>query len=416
MKLAIVGTGVAGLYCAHLLDEAHEVTLFEADPRPGGHVNTVEFEHAGERHAIDTGFIVHNDRNYPLLTSLFRELGVATQPSEMSFSVSDQRSGLEYKPSNLNSLFAQRRNIARPAFYSLISDIVRFNRAGRRLVAQPDDDGSQSLEQFIAQLGLSRAFRDHFLVPFGASVWSADPSSFLQFPARSYLRFMDNHGLLGLTGHPQWRTITGGSQRYVDALLARFSGQLRCSTPVERLSRLDNGRVDVAFSGGREEFDGVIVAAHADQALSLLAEPTPSERELLGAIRFQPNRATLHTDDRLLPREHRARAAWNYFVPTESSGRATLSYSMNRLQAIDSEHQFIVTLNSDERIDPERVIASFDYSHPVYDGPSVAARARIAELQGTGNIYYAGAYWEDGFHEDGARSAAQVAARLMERP
>lgn len=406
---------MAGLIAAHRLDAAHEVVLLEADERPGGHVNTVTVDLPAGPVAVDTGFIVFNEPNYPFLTALLEELGVASQPGSMSFSVSDTRLGLEYRPASLIGSFAQPRNLVSLRFHRMLWEIVRFNRGARELLASAqastgDVPATLTLRQFVDGLGLSADFREQFLIPFGSSIWSADPARFLEFPALTYIRFMNNHHLLGVSGHRQWRTVAGGSRTYVDELLRRFSGGLRLGDPVHAVRRTPNGVEVASGSDPAERFDRVILATHSDQALALLDEPTPAERELLGAIAFQPNRVTLHTDARLMPKARQVWASWNYRVPPEPAGRATLTYWMNRLQAIESPQPLLVSLNSDEQIAPDKVIAGFDSRHPVYDGPSVEARERLPEIQGTGGVYFAGAWTGDGFHEDGARSGAEVAA------
>ena len=325
MKIAIVGTGVSGLVAAHMLHPHHEITVFESDTRIGGHANTVDVEVDGRSVAVDTGFIVYNDRNYPGFRALLDRLGVATQPTEMSFSVSDPRTGLEFRGSNLNAIFAQRRNLANPSFLRLLADITRFNRAARRLVAGetrwngpdrlPDGGGfdahaEESLADFVRRGRFSQSFVRQFLIPFGASIWSADPATFMRFPVRAYARFMDNHGLLELAGRPEWRTVTGGSRRYVEALTAPFSHRIHLGMPVHKIVTHDgvggSQLVEVLTDRGPELFDRVIVATHSDQALRMLADASTAEREVLGAIGYQRNIATLHTDERMLPRNPRA--------------------------------------------------------------------------------------------------------------
>jgi uncharacterized protein len=408
MRIAIVGTGISGLVCAHVLHPRHDLTIFEADSYVGGHSNTVRVDLDDETHHVDTGFIVHNDRNYPNLVRLFAELGVATQPSTMSFSVSDPRTGLEYRGTNLNTVFAQRANLLRPSFLRMLADIVRFNRAAQRLLAGGGHT-DEPLEAFVARHGYSRAFVDRFLVPLGASIWSADPETFTRFPAAAYARFMDNHGLLDLRGMPRWRTVTGGSQRYVEAVTAPFADRIRLRTPVHKVVR-DTGRdtVEVVSARGPETFDRIILASHSDQTLRLLADPSAAEAEILGAIRYQPNVATLHTDDRFLPRNRRARASWNYHLAAGDGRSSTLTYWMNALQSIESRHQLLVTLNRHDDIEPDRVLGRFEYAHPVLDCAALSAQRRRAEIQGVRGTYFAGAYWEYGFHEDGVRSALDV--------
>lgn len=407
MRIAIVGTGISGLVCAHLLHPHHDLTVFEAGDYVGGHTNTVRVDLDGETHHVDTGFIVHNDRNYPNFVKLMGELGVATQASDMSFSVSDPRTGLEYRGTNLNTVFAQRRNLARPSFLRMLADIVRFNRSARRLLVDTPDD-SVSLDQFLRDGRYSKAFIDQFLIPLGASIWSADPETFTQFPAVAYARFMDNHGLLDLRGMPEWRTITGGSRRYVERIIVPFADRIRLRNPIEKIVRTGAGVEVVSQLDGPETFDRVILATHSDQALRLLADPSPAEREILSAIRYQPNVATLHTDERFLPRSPRARASWNYHLSRGDGRAATLTYWMNRLQSIESRHQYLVTLNRHDDVDPAKVLGRYDYAHPVFDIAAMAAQRRRPEIQGKRGTFFAGAYWEYGFHEDGVRSALDV--------
>ncbi|MEP6660334.1 MAG: FAD-dependent oxidoreductase [Acidimicrobiales bacterium] len=436
MKIAIVGTGISGLVAAHRLHPDHQVTLFEADSRIGGHANTVDITVDGVRHAVDTGFIVYNERNYPGFSSLLRELGVATQPTEMSFSVADIRTGLEYRGSNLNTLFAQRRNIYRPSFLRLMAEIARFNRAARALVAgeqawrgadrlaQPASPGhvaaeEESLEEFVKRGRYSAAFVSLFLVPFGASIWSADPETFTRFPVRAYARFMHNHGLLGIGARPAWRTVTGGARRYVQALTASFSDRIRFSSPVHKIVTRSNAAgervVELLTDQGPESFDRIVIAAHSDQALGMLADASVAERSILGAIGYQRNIATLHTDDRLLPVNLRARASWNYAIDANSR-RATVTYWMNSLQSIESTRPLLVTLNRSDAIDARAVHAEFDYDHPVFNAAAIAAQRRRHEIQGRRGIYFAGAYWGYGFHEDGVQSGIEVAEAIGRTP
>jgi predicted NAD/FAD-binding protein len=419
MRIAIVGTGISGLVCAHLLDPEHDVTVFEAGSWIGGHTNTVDVEVPGpdgtpEHHAVDTGFIVFNERNYPNFIRLLDRLDVASQPSEMSFSVSSELSGVEYRGTNLNTLYAQRTNLLKPSFGRMLVDILRFNRRARRLVADGGDD-AVSLADFIDEGGYSPRFRDEFLVPLGASIWSADPETFLEFPAAAYCRFMDNHGLLELRGLPTWRTVTGGSQQYVKALTARLRKPVRTNAAVTKVVRtvdpdrpLGTAVEVITATHGPETFDAVILAGHSDQSLELLGDPTTAERDILGAIGYQPNLVTLHTDSRLLPQEPRARASWNYHLGAGSGREATLTYWMNNLQSIDSSHDFLVTLNRAEEIDRTTVLAEFEYDHPVFDAAAMAAQRRRTEIQGDRGTFFAGASWGYGFHEDGVVSALDV--------
>lgn len=417
MKIAIVGTGISGLVAAHHLHRTHDITVFEADDRVGGHTNTVEVELPEGPIAVDTGFIVCNERTYPNFLGLLDELGVATQPSVMSFSVSDSSSGLEYRATNLSSIYAQRRNLLRPGFHRMLADIVRFNRSLRRLVDSGEDLVDETLAEFVARGRYSEAFVERFLVPFGASIWSADPATFLEFPVATYARFMSNHGLIELRNRPTWRTVTGGSHTYVRALTRPFADRIRTSTPVRKVVR-DRvaGGVEIVTDQGIERFDRVVVAAHSDQALELLGDPTPAEREVLGAIRYQPNVATLHSDPRFLPGNHRARAAWNFHVGAGDGRTATLTYWMNLLQALPTSTPLLVTLNRQDEIDPALVHRSVGYDHPVFDAGAIRAQRRRSEIQGVDGTYFAGAYWGYGFHEDGVRSGLDVVAAIEARP
>ncbi len=410
MRIAIVGTGVSGLVCAHLLSRKHDVTVFEADPRPGGHAHTVRVDLADETHDVDTGFLVYNERNYPGLIRLFDDLGVATKPSDMSFSVSDDVSGVEWRGSSLTTLFAQRRNALRPSFLRMLADVVRFNRTARGLLAS-DHPTDRSLADLLADGHWSPQFRDWYLIPMGSSIWSADPSTFLDMPAVTFARFFDNHGLLDYGNQPSWRTVDGGSKQYVDAILAPLGDAVRLSSPVAKVTRSYDG-VELHTDMGPERFDHVVLATHSDQALRLLSDPTVPEREVLGAIRYQANRATLHTDERLLPANRRAWASWNYHRLADQPQVATLTYRLRSLQGIDSAHEILVTLNRDDAIRDDRVLARFDYDHPVFDIPAIAAQRRHQELNGARRTWVCGAYWGHGFHEDGVQSALAVCRRL----
>ena len=418
MKVAIVGTGISGLVCAHLLHPTHDVTLFEQADRPGGHTNTVDVTVDGVTHPVDTGFIVFNERTYPGFSALLTRLGVATRPSDMSFSVADERTGLEWCSSSASTVFAQRRNLARPAHYRMLLDILRFNRACRRLLADSPSDEGMTLSDFVAGGGWSRHLVDSHLVPMGSAIWSADPTSFAAIPAVTFARFFDNHGLLRLADQPRWRTVVGGARSYVDALLAPLAGRVRCGSAVDKVVRRPgSGTVELHTAAGElAEFDHVVLATHSDQALAVLADPTAAERELLGAIRYQPNRATLHTDDRLLPRTPRARASWNYHRPATEVGMPTVTYDLGRLQGIDSTRPLLLTLNRDADIAPDAVLARFEYSHPVLDATAVRAQRRHAEISGRDGLSFAGAYWGYGFHEDGLQSALRVCRALGVEP
>ena len=412
MRIAIVGSGVSGLVCAHLLHPLHEITLFEAEDRLGGHVNTVRVP-AGDAPdlAIDTGFIVFNEANYPGFARLLERLGIASQPSDMSFSYSCMQTGLEYRGTDFNTLFAQRRNLVNPGFLRMLVDITRFNRDARRLLQS--EDVTTSLDDFLAAGRYSGEFVERYVTPLGSSIWSADPSRFGQFPAAALARFFDRHGLLRLRDRPEWRTVQGGASRYVEALVAPMRDRIRLGAPVHRIARDEDGVSIWAGDGtAGERFDKVIVAAHADEALRMLEAPNALERETLGAFRFQPNRATLHTDVAMLPRNHRAWASWNYQRVAREQHSPTLTYNANSLQSIRSDRVYCTTLNREDDIDPVDVIASFDYAHPVFDAHALRMQSRQTLLNGEEHTYFCGAYWGYGFHEDGVQSALRVTREL----
>jgi uncharacterized protein len=411
MRIAIIGAGVSGLVCAHALHRDHDIAVFEAHERPGGHANTVHVETDRSAYDIDTGFIVFNDRNYPRFERLLEELGVATQPSEMSFGVSDGEN-FEYSGASPNGLFAVRRHALTPSFHRMVADLARFNRDARKLLASDDDP---SLRQWLEQQGYSQAFVERLIVPQASAVWSADPAQTWSFPARFLLEFFANHGMLEFARRPRWRTVSGGSRNYVEALIAPWRGRLRLATPVTRVARHPD-RVEVTACGSEpERFDAVVLATHSDEALALLSDPSELERELLGAIPYQCNEAVLHTDRSLLPRRRRAWASWNYHLIGSDAERATVTYHMNRLQSLRADCEFCVTLNRKEAIDPEQMIATFQYAHPVYTPAGVAAQARHGEISGQRRTHYCGAYWGWGFHEDGVASALRVARELAVR-
>jgi predicted NAD/FAD-binding protein len=410
VRVAIVGTGVAGLTCAHLLHPEHEITVFESSARPGGHAHTIDVREGGRAHAVDTGFIVYNERNYPIFSSLLRELGVATRPSDMSFAVSDETAGIEWRGSSPASIFAQPANLARPAFLRMLRDVTRFNRAARELL-EHGADLDYTLAEFLADGRWSKGFHDWYLIPMGSAIWSADPAVFTDFPAVAFARFFFNHGLLGLGDRPQWRTILGGSQTYVRAILEPLGERVRLDTSVTRVQRTSGG-VELATSRGElEPFDHVVIATHSDQALAMLDEPTDDEREILGAIKYRANTATVHTDDALLPTRPRARASWNW-RQGRNGAPPTLTYDLSRLQGIASTRPICLTLNGLDAVRPEHVVETMVYEHPVYNVEAMKAQRRHAEIDGRRGVSFAGAYWGYGFHEDGARSAVEVARRL----
>ena len=406
MRVAVIGSGIAGLASARLLSRKHAVTLFEANAYPGGHTHTHAIHMDGRDYTVDTGFIVHNRAHYPLLSALFDELGVETQPTTMSFSVRNQATGLEYNAANLDTLFCQRRNLLSPRFLGMIRDLMRFYREAPALLEESGE--GPTLGEYLERGGYGAAFRDEHLVPMASALWSSPSAAVLGFPAHYLVQFMANHQMLSLSGRPEWRVVAGGSRRYVDAMRARWSVDERLNTPVLAVRRHDD-TVDVVTAAGTEAFDEVVLACHSNQALALLADADDTERSILGAMTYQANDTVLHTDASLLPRSRKAWAAWNAFIPADPGDACTVSYCMNLLQGFSSPEPFVVTLNRSNAIDPKRILRRMSYEHPVYTHASVAAQTRKAEIQGRRRVWFAGAYWGWGFHEDGIRSAVELA-------
>jgi len=406
MKIAIVGGGVSGLVTAHLLSDGHEITLFEANDYLGGHTHTVDVLRGQKSWAVDTGFIVFNERTYPNFIKLMDKLGVQSQLSDMSFSVMDKRNNLEYRATSLNTLFAQRSNLFNIPFWQMLQEIFRFRK--ETLPLYGTRDMSQSLGGYLSEHNYSRMFIDEFIVPMGSAIWSADPRQFLEFPIVAFVTFFTNHGILSVVDQPKWRVIRGGSREYVAPLCAPFRDRVRLSTPVERIRRLGSA-VEVTPQGGTPEtFDQVILACHSDQALAMLADPTPAERELLGAIPYQKNNTVLHTDISLMPTRPLARASWNCLLSEKEHEGVCLTYWMNKLQSLETTEPFCVTLNRPDAIHPETVLQRFVYHHPAYSSAAFGAQERRDEISGVNRTWYCGAYWGYGFHEDGVKSALAV--------
>ncbi|MEM7434910.1 MAG: FAD-dependent oxidoreductase [Myxococcota bacterium] len=405
MRVAVIGTGISGMVAAWMLERDHEVTVYEASSWVGGHTNTVDIQVDGRRYAIDTGFIVHNTRTYPNLVRIFDHLGVSTRATDMSFSVKEQATGLEYAS---RAILARRRNALNPRVLRMVRDILRFNREAEGIVEAGDE--ATTLGDLLEDGRYSKAFTDLYIVPMGAAIWSTDARRMLSFPAHAFVRFLINHGLTSLTDRPRWRVVEGGSREYVRRLTASFADRIRLETPVETVTRSARGVTVCPLDGPPEHYDRVVIATHSDQALKMLTDASDAEREILGAIRYQENRAVLHTDTTLLPRERRAWASWNYEIPKQRSDRVVVTYDMNSLQGIeDTKTNFCVTLNAEGRIDPTRVLYETTYHHPLYDPAALAAQKRVREISGARNTYYCGAYWRHGFHEDGVVSALAVA-------
>ncbi|MEO6066285.1 MAG: FAD-dependent oxidoreductase [Lysobacterales bacterium] len=409
MRIAVVGSGIAGLASAWLLGRRHEVTLFEADDRLGGHTDTHRVRtNSGEWH-VDSGFIVCNRAHYPLLFRMFDQLGVATQPTVMTFSAQDEARNREYNAGSLAGLLFQPRNLVAPWFWRMLADIARFYREAPRLLDGPG--AGPTLGQFLDAGGYSEVFREQHLIPMASALWSTPTARVPEFPARYLAQFMANHSMLQITGRPEWLAVTGGSSRYIDAIRRAWRAEERAGDGVRAVHR-EGGRVRIASKSGESVFDHVVLACHADQALGLLDDASASEREVLGAFEFQQNETLLHTDTRVLPRNRKLWAAWNAHIPSDRSAAASVSYCMNILQSLKAPETFCVTLNRSAAVDPARVLAKRNYAHPLYTHASVAAQARLAEIQNVNATSFAGAYWGWGFHEDGIRSAVDVARGL----
>jgi predicted NAD/FAD-binding protein len=415
-KIAVIGSGISGLAAARALTQAgtHRVTLFEAGAHFGGHAHTVEVTLDGCSHGVDTGFLVYNERTYPQLVRMFRDLGVPTALSEMSFSVQARSSGLEWSGVSLGSVFAQRKNLLRPAFWGMLADILRFNRLCTGIAQRPQEAQlEQPIGVFLDRHGFGLAFREGYFLPMIACIWSCTTQQMLAFPVATLIRFCHNHGLLQIANRPQWRSVAGGSQAYVQRIVAGLH-DARLRTPVRSVKRREQG-VLLQTECGSEAFDQVVFACHSDQALRLLAaHATPEELQLLGAIRYQPNRAVLHTDASVLPSRRSAWAAWNYeSAGGEGGERVCLHYLINQLQPLPWQRPVLVSLNPVRAIAPEKVIQCFDYEHPVFDLGAIAAQKRLPQIQGQRRSWYCGAWTGYGFHEDGLASGLTVAESLL---
>ena len=413
MKIAIIGSGIAGRTCAHLLHRRHDVTVFEAGDWVGGHTHTVQVSVEGRQYAVDTGFIVFNDWTYPNFIRLLGQLGVSFKPTEMSFSVNDPDSGLEYNGNNLNSLFAQRRNLLSPGFWGMLRDILRFNKEAQRDLNELRIDADMTLDDYLKAGGYGERFILHYIVPMGAAIWSMPMAEMLNFPLQFFVRFFKNHGLLSVSDRPQWQVIEGGSSAYIAPLTAAFKDRIRLNCPVKRVDRDEHGVV-IHSPAGIEHFDKVVFACHSDQALQILASPSEAERAILGALPYADNEVVLHTDTQLLPTRKLAWASWNYRLSGAGHTHAAVTYDMNILQGIESDTTFCVSLNQSAGINPNKVLARFTYAHPQFSLAAVAAQNRWAELDGVQHTHYCGAYWANGFHEDGVVSALRVAAAFGE--
>jgi predicted NAD/FAD-binding protein len=413
VKIAIVGSGISGLVAAHHLQREHDITVFEAGAYVGGHTNTVDVATPSGPLAVDTGFIVFNERTYPNFVALLRELGVAWQPSVMSFSVRDEGADLEYNGTSLDALFAQRSNLLRPRFWRMVQDILRFYREAPAVLAEAERGAT--LGEFLERGRYSSFFVEKHIVPMAAAVWSAEPKGLFDFPLRFLVQFFQNHGFLQVEGRPQWLVVKGGSREYVKKLTAPFTERIRSNTPVVRVERGGAGRgVTLTTRDGRtERFDRVVLACHSDQALAMLADASPLEREIVGAFGYQRNDAVLHTDSSLMPKRRKAWASWNYHLTQPASALSTVTYWMNELQSLPGDVPYFVTLNRNADIDPTKVERSFVYHHPIFTTATVRAQARHGEIDGAGGVHFAGACWGYGFHEDGVKSALAVVENIV---
>ena len=403
MKIAVIGTGIAGNVVAYKLHENADVTVFEAGDYVGGHTHTHQIQLGDEQHNIDTGFIVFNHWTYPNFIELIKELNVETQKSNMSFSVKCEKTGLEYNGTTINSLFAQRSNLFRPSFHRMIRDILRFNEEAKEVLNRQNTH--YTLGQYLNDNGYSREFINHYIIPMGSAIWSSAPEKMMEFPAYFFIRFFNNHGMLSVNERPDWYVIKNGSKSYVEKLTDGFKDSIRLNTPIESVTRYDNHVMVKPYGQESIKFDSVFLACHSDQALRMLSDPSQDESRVLGAIPYQRNEAILHTDTNLLPKKRLAWAAWNYHILKQNEDRVALTYNMNILQNIKSKHTFCVTLNNTDAIDPGKIIKRMEYDHPVFTLKGMQAQSQQQLINGPLNTYFCGAYWRNGFHEDGVVSA-----------
>lgn len=416
-RIAVIGSGISGLASAWLLAQRYDVTLIERNDYIGGHTHTIEIPDAGRVVPVDTGFIVYNEPNYPLLTRLFERLGVPTRDGDMSFSASIGPGRIEYCGDSLSTVFAQRKNLFNPTFLGMLSDMLRFNRRCKALLAGPGFDGL-SLGEFLDRERLGERFRAHYLLPMAAAIWSCPTRTMMAFPAESLARFFNNHGLLSVIQRPLWRTVVGGSHSYVKRILSDLGQDRVLLDGAEQVRRRADGIEVVLQSGASLQFDKAVLACHADQALALLEQPSADETALLGRFRYQPNQTYLHTDRALMPKRRRVWASWNYLAGDASPARqddvcaVSVTYWMNRLQGLATETDYLVSLNPLQPPDPERVIAAMTYDHPVFDQPAMNAQEQLHRLQGSDRLWFCGSYFGYGFHEDALRAAVDVATRL----
>ena len=414
MKIAIIGSGISGLTTGYLLSKNHDITMFEKNDYIGGHTHTHEIDHEGKNLSVDSGFIVYNERTYPNFIKLLDQLGVERQLTRMGFSVKSESDDLEYAGHSLNGLFAQRSNFFRPSFIRMLRSMKRFNQEARRDLSSIDPE--RTLGDYLMSNNYPTEFIQHYIIPIGAAIWSTVPSDMMNIPAVFFIRFFENHGLLQITNRPNWWVIKGGSKKYVDKIISKFKNDIRLSMPVKNVKRnKDLVTINFGSDGEHEEkFDAVVFATHSNQALTLLHQPTKDEEEILGSILYQSNDAILHFDDAILPKRKTAWSSWNYLLDQDQSKPVALTYNMNILQGIVSSKTFCVTLNTQDLIKPEKVIKYLNYEHPLFTLSSIKAQEQKSKISGKNNTYYCGAYWHNGFHEDGVVSALDVCSHFGE--
>jgi predicted NAD/FAD-binding protein len=411
-RFAVIGSGVSGLTTAYLLSKKHQVTVFEKSSKIGGHTATVEVEKEGANYVIDTGFIVFNDKTYPNFLALLDEIGIGQQATEMSFSVHNCQTGLEYNGHNLNTLFAQRRNLFNPKFWFLVKEILRFNKLCKKTYRQQCYQEGMTLGSFLTSNGFNEYFSENYILPMGAAIWSSSLAQMENFELRFFIQFFHNHGLLNVADRPQWYVIPKGSRSYLSPLIKPFEQNIHVNADISAVTRHpDNVQIDFQ-DGTSQTFDEVVFACHSDQALALLGDPTENEKNILGAIPYSTNSVVLHTDKKLLPLRKTAWASWNYQLSTDRHKAASVTYNMNILQGLESEHTFCVTLNQKEDIDPNHILQEFTYYHPVFSADSIKAQKKRHHICGHNHSHFVGAYWHNGFHEDGVRSAVEVGKRF----
>lgn len=408
-RIAIIGSGISGQTCGYLLSQQHNVTLFEANNTLGGHTATIDIEIDGKSLAVDTGFIVFNDRTYPNFIKMMDQIGIKSKPTEMSFSVKNASTGLEYNGHSINTLFAQRRNLVNPKFYYFIYEILRFNKLSKKAQAANDNELG-TLGEFLDKHGFSEFFATHYVLAMTAAIWSASINSCRDFPLRFFLNFLTNHGLLDIANRPQWYVIEGGSRSYIPHLTKNIQ-DIRLATPVQWVTR-HSSHVEVTTEEGTQVFDEVIFACHSDQALALLNDPSEQEQQVLGDMKYRANEVVLHTDKSLLPKRKKAYASWNYCIGSPTDEMPTLTYDMNILQGLVTKEELCVTLNQTQLIDSKHILREFNYSHPVFTLESIAAQKQRDSICGHRLTHFCGAYWYNGFHEDGVRSALDVCKRF----